>query len=66
MKCKITSCKYRGHQVNQGIWWCERQFDKDFLKMLSEEEREIIYACDCNICPFIDSIELKWEMVSEI
>lgn len=62
---KMTcSCKYFGHFINQGEWWCMRQFDEGLpLKGLSKEDYEIIMNCDCDHCQYKEPI--VWEM-SEI
>ncbi len=63
-----TGCKHLGHQINQGIWWCNRQFDKDFMKTLPPYGLTIISECDCKNCPYIEfgPFEIEWELVSEI
>lgn len=72
------SCKHEGHLINQGEWWCNRQF-KD------EKPNPIHLACDCKNCPdyeeypeteYItltsvnsdnsDITTIKWKKVSEI
>lgn len=66
------SCKHEGHFINQGEWWCDRQF-KD------EKPNSIHLACDCNNCPDYEeypeakyftsensATTIKWEKVSEI
>ena len=73
-KAKISYCKHRQQQVNQGIWWCDCQFDKDFMKSLTPLEQMNIMECDCGRCPFKDEVEIyydsetsiSWEKVSEI
>lgn len=70
----MSYCKHFGQQVNQGTWWCNRQFDKDFLKTLNQEELDMIYCCNCNGChlkePVCDEWKvdsaISWEKVSEI
>ena len=76
----MSYCKYLGQEVNLGTWWCNRQFDKDFLKMLNQKELDdaldIIYRCNCDNCSFKEPAlyEMKatsensvvWEKVSEI
>lgn len=39
---KLNSCIHLGQMVNQGIWWCNKQFD---------EPTEIHTTCNCKACP---------------
>ncbi len=60
------SCRYYRCLVNQGEWWCDRQFDKDsFFEKLSQEDYEIIMNCDCEHCSYKVPL-IFWQEVSEI
>lgn len=38
-------CKHHQHLINQGIWWCELQYDK------SNPNIGYYMNCDCERCP---------------
>lgn len=73
-KAKISYCKHFQQQVNQGVWWCDCQFDKDFMKSISPLEQMRIMNCDCGPCHFRNEVEIyyddassiQWEKISEI